>query len=336
MGLINPGGSLSNTFSSGVFTDVVEERTVGNGVEIEEILLKDGILNLAAPTPTVVNNGDLVYDSATGQFKGRIAGVTRNMANSASPGVKGAIGGKPPVYNNAASIILPAGIRAQDSTGVANIELASDLTVSLAVSGLGGLDTGSEASNTWYYLYLLRRTSTGATSAVFSTVNEAASGSISFPSSYDQKRQLPLAVRNDGSSNIIPFFVGYGWPYRPYIWYDVRQSSNVDGTLGTCNVLDNGTASSWTAISLASCVPPISRFVKLKTEITDSGSATVSIRKTGSTHEGNAIAIATGAQHGDNTDDWETNSSQQVDYITTGTPNNLDINVIGYTVTEVV
>jgi hypothetical protein len=264
--------------------------------------------------------------------------VTLNyyIANKSLP--KGYINGKAPSYTSAATVTFPAGLKARNSGNTADIELAANVVVTLASTwtvGTPGLDAGSEASGTWYYYYLIKRPDTGVTSVIVSTVNESASGSITLPANYTQKRQLPLAVRNDGSSNIIPFFIGYGWPYRPYIWYDVRQSSNVDGTLGPCNVLDNGTATSWTAISLASCVPPISRFAKLKMEITDGGGSTVSIRKTGATHEGNTIAIATGGQHGDNTDDWETNASQQVDYITTSTPNNLDINVIGYTVTEV-
>lgn len=335
MGLINPGGSPSNTFASGVYTDNVYERTVSAGVNIEGLLVKGGIPNLAATVPTVTVDGQLVYDSATGLFKGRLAGVTRNIATVANAGIKSAIGGKPPVYNNVASIILPAGLRAQDSTNAVTIEVASDLTVSLAASGAAGLDTGTEAASTWYYLYLIRKSSTGQVSAVLSTVNESVSGSITYPSGYDQKRQLPFAILNDASSNIIAFKVMAGWPYRPYIWFNARQSSNVDGTLGPCNVLNNGSSATWQAINLGGIVPPISTSAKIKTEITSGGGATVSVRKTGESHDGNRIAIATGGQHGDIEMDIETNTSQQIDYITTGSPNNLDINVIGFYVTEV-
>jgi uncharacterized protein YdcH (DUF465 family) len=322
------------TFNAGLKTDTIDEKTAAAGVTVDGVLLKDGMATLAG-LPAV--DGQVGVDNNL--FKVKLNGSVKTVATTDAVGFpKGYLNGPAPTYTSEATVTFPAGLRGRDSANAADIELAGSVVVTLAsvwTVGTPGLDAGSEANSTWYYYYLIRRPDTGITSVIASTVNESASGSITLPTNYTQKRQLPFAVRNEGSGNILPFCVSYGWPYRPYIWYNVRQSSNVDGTLGPCNALNNGTASSWTTINLSGTVPPISTLVKLKTEITSSGGATAAIRKTGESHEGNAIAIATGGQHGDNTDDWETNSSQQIDYKTSSSPSNFDINLIGYTVTGV-
>lgn len=72
-------------------------------------------------------------------------------------------------------------------------------TVDITASGALGLDTGSEAANTWYYLWAICKED-GTTSMVLS----ASSTSPTLPAGYTRKVCISM-VRNDGSSNFIGF-----------------------------------------------------------------------------------------------------------------------------------
>ena len=80
------------------------------------------------------------------------------------------------------------------------ITLTSTKTADITISGAGGLDTGAEAVSTWYYVYVIYKSSDG-TKEVLLSVSES---SPTMPSGYDYKRIIG-AVRNDGSSNFLVF-----------------------------------------------------------------------------------------------------------------------------------
>jgi len=94
---------------------------------------------------------------------------------------------------------------ATDTTVADVMALASTLTKRLSTawavgSGNGGLDTGSVATSTWYYVWLIRRSDTGVVDALFST----SATSPTMPANYDAKRLLG-SIKTDGSSNILAF-----------------------------------------------------------------------------------------------------------------------------------
>jgi len=64
----------------------------------------------------------------------------------------------------------------------------------------GGLDTGTVAADTWYYVHIIERSDTGVTDAIFSL----SATSPTFPASYDKRRRIG-AVLTDGSANILAF-----------------------------------------------------------------------------------------------------------------------------------
>lgn len=291
-------------------------------------------------TSTITMGWESIYpedisDSGTGLpiNRGGTGAVTvANAQNNLSH--KKLVVGPPPYYNDAASIIVPAGLIARSSDNTALIEVGSNITLSLASSGAAGLDTGAEASNTWYYVYLIKKSSDGTVSAVFSTTNESVSGSITLPSGYDLKRQLPIAVRNDGSSNIIPFAVMAGWPYRPYIQYRTNfyrtQSVGTDET----QILTSGTQTAFTAVSAASYVPPISRACKVFGKGVVSASWWA-LRQTGSGLSA-GFQLSQGANQGQMIVDVETDTSQQIDYrVQSGVGQALTASIMGFYVTEV-
>lgn len=318
------------TFSSTPKMNAIEERTAGSGVTADGVLHKDGFIKVIPSTQPYapVDNGEFGYDSTNHKYMVRVNGVNRYLVHDGNSGFpKGYLGGLPPVYTSASTITFKTGLRARDSANSADIELTGDIGVSLASSGAAGLDTGAEASNTWYYYYLIRKSSDGTCSVVASVTNESVSGSITYPSGYDQKRQLPFAARNNGSSNILETYVAEGWPYRPKILYNLDFA--LDGSDPTA-VLTAGVQTSFTSISLASFVPPISQSAILAMEKNSIGS--FNIRPTGS-----SLASGIRGAEYDNAISGElsakTSSSQAIEYrVDSGS---IDMAVRGFVVTEI-
>lgn len=104
-------------------------------------------------------------------------------------------------------------------------------------TNLGGLDTGTVATDTWYYIWLIKRSDTAVVDVLFSTSATAPT----MPTNYDLKR-LIWAVRTDGSANIKPYYQTENW-----LKWRTRQS-----------VLSAGTASTSTAVTIDPAVPSIS------------------------------------------------------------------------------
>lgn len=329
----------NNTFSgtttmgavNGMQTDTILEKTAGAGVTADSVLLKDGMVTVAG---TAAVNGQIGY--ASNQFQGYRNGALKNflMAGDSGAFPKGYIHGPAPAYASAATITIPAGLKVRSSDDTADITVGGNITLSLASSGAAGLDTGAEASNTFYYVYLIKKSSDGTVSAVFSVTNEVVSGSITLPSGYDLKRQLPIAVKNDGSSNIIPFFVGDGWPYRPFIGYNTAMSET--STAGTTNILSGTVGTSYTSpASGTSFVPTgIARVARYRANYNPpAAGGYLSLRPTGETHEGERAHYTTGS-FGTIYADFPINSSAQVEAKSTGGNATVVVDVVGYTVTE--
>jgi len=114
------------------------------------------------------------------------------------------------------------------------MEVSSPITVDITASGANGLDTGSEASSTWYYIYMIYNPTTNTVAGLFSV----SQSSPTMPSGYTKKR-LVGCVRNDGSSNFLAF----------------AQNNQRVTYYGQHFVLSGGTAGSWTSIDLSNHVP---------------------------------------------------------------------------------
>lgn len=167
---------------------------------------------------------------------------------------KGYAQGCLPSYATASTINVATGIWS-DATNTTTIEITSPLTLDITSTGINKLDTGAEASNTWYYIWLCKGSS--GSGAVISASNT----SPTLPSNYNTyKRLLPYAVRNDGSSNFVKSYIVGAWPNSPKImYYDFETGS------GTYRVLNGGTTTTafssgagGASVSLTSFVPPIS------------------------------------------------------------------------------
>lgn len=139
------------------------------------------------------------------------------------------------VTPNSKAVIGAGEILVKDAAGNPKLLSNVSVTVDMAVSGVGGLDTGAEAANTWYYLWVIYN-QTNQTVAGLVSASETAP---TMPSGYTYKA-LASVVRNDASSNFLAF----------------HQRGDLYQYKAAQTVLSAGTATVLTAINLSSVVPP--------------------------------------------------------------------------------
>lgn len=128
-----------------------------------------------------------------------------------------------------------AGVLVRSAAGDVRWLESVNLTVNITASGANGLDTGSEAALTWYYVYVIYNPTTDTTAGLLS----ASATSPTLPSGYTYSG-LVGSIRNDGANDFI----------------EIHQRGRLAVTLRN-TPLSNGTATSYTAVSLIGAVPPI-------------------------------------------------------------------------------
>lgn len=122
--------------------------------------------------------------------------------------------------------------------GAVFLATSVNVTANIATSGANGLDTGAEASGTWYYLWLIYN------GTAVASLLSASSSAPTLPGGYTY-RALVGAVRNDGSSNFVRF------------WQVDRRVAIATTNIFTAQALTTSYASQ----SISAAVPPIARFV---------------------------------------------------------------------------
>lgn len=222
-------------------------------------------------------------------------------------------------------------LRERDSTDVVDINSLSSMTLSVAGTGLNGLDAGTVANSTWYYLYAVTNGTTVGLLA--STVNEAASGSISVANyAYTFKRQLPFAFKTDGSAHIQPFYVDSWNSTRPVVHLmgtSTRQDTSAVGTFNILNAGANTTSFAAGTVSASSFVPAISTYGNFFVSGASSGN-TVGVQGKSATPKTTYFSGAGPTLIGIDTD-----SSQNISYQRTAGSGGVFIDVESFVVTGV-
>jgi len=149
------------------------------------------------------------------------------------------------VYNTASTVDIETGSCRDDSDTV-DITVGSTLTADITAGGANGLDTGSEANSTWYYLWVISKAD-GTAAALLST----SSSSPTMPSGYLYKRLLG-AVRNDGSGDFYPFNMTTKRTTRRFYYEIPIADSRLRVDLGALT-----TAAGWTDADCSKAIPPI-------------------------------------------------------------------------------
>jgi hypothetical protein len=134
-------------------------------------------------------------------------------------------------------------VQLKDANGNVFVATSVNLTADITASGANGLDTGAEASGTWYYGWVIYNPASNTVASLLSVSATAPT----MPSGYTFKA-LVTAARNDGSSNFLAYNQKGKW-----IYFDAQQS--VGGGLS---------ATAETAITISGFVPPIAQEFKLE------------------------------------------------------------------------
>jgi len=138
--------------------------------------------------------------------------------------------------SNATQVIVQQGAVVGADDGGDILVVPSAITLDITTSGLGGLDTGSETADTWYYIWLIKDQFTGTVAGLLS----ASSVSPTLPVGFTIKR-LVGAVRNDGSGDFLQFTqIDSSVEYKDY--YNVFSAGQ----------------STWVSVDASNYVPQIS------------------------------------------------------------------------------
>lgn len=209
--------------------------------------------------------------------------------------------------------------------GTTQTQQTSILTLDATTIGVNGLDTGSLANNTWYYLYAIHNGNTVASLLSISSTNPT------MPSGYTNKRLISSFLTNNSA------YFYKQVQFGDFVYYIV------DG--GTFRVISNGTASTFTTLSLGSYgVPPITQKVKVSIQVNPIHNTAgvyfpIGIRPTGSGLTYGYGPVATISQvaniqvFGSCEINVFTNNNQQIDYKFFTSPSSgggFNLDVLGY------
>lgn len=149
-------------------------------------------------------------------------------------------------------VVISSGSAAGADDGAIVMEAASNLTLDITNVGVkNGLDTGTEASDTWYYIYLIWNPNTAEVAGLLS----ASATAPTLPAGFTKKR-LVGAVRNEGASNFIPFSqIGANVAQNYYLLYSAVPGAG------------------WVPINVSNYAPPTSRRAAISFGVSNNGAA---------------------------------------------------------------
>lgn len=242
-------GKLLVATGTWTLSNAVSEATLGNGFKVTVYNAGTGLITFD-PTGTV--EGLTVFVVGPGEkAEFRCDGTNwRGLFLFSTQSLAGHINGLV-ISNNTTDanndIDISIGTCA-DSTKAYLLHLTSGLTKQLdaawaAGTNAGGLDTGSKAASTWYYVWLIRKDSNAAIDALFSL----SATSPTMPSGYTGKRRLG-SIRTDGSSNLLGFLSEEGPGGSLNQWW-----TSTANTVEATSVSQSATT--WTSRTL-SYIPP--------------------------------------------------------------------------------
>lgn len=222
--------------------------------------------------------------------------------------------------------ISPGSCANSDSTAL--FASSATLTVTMTTSGVGGLDTGSVANGTSYYIYLIANSTTGALAGLASAGETY--GAVTLPTGYEHVRKLPFgfvyhAVNWDG----IPDFHLSGWP-RPFIRYTGAEEA------AAWRALNAGTSGTFVDVDLSGWIPDNARMAYLlcRTATTGAGIGYGIIRVLGSQTAGLGVGgVVAGGAEAYSFIHQRVTSDRSLQYKVSGNAS-LTIFVLGYSMTE--
>ncbi|OHB77376.1 MAG: hypothetical protein A2Z34_11590 [Planctomycetes bacterium RBG_16_59_8] len=291
---------------------------------LDGMLVGVGIAIVVGVAFAIAWAGDVFTVDKDGTVKFAVSDAGKIMVGATESYVNLVIQNNAAAANNtvdiAADVLTVEGIRLE------NVNVSADITA----SGAGGLDTGGEDPNAWYYVWVIANNSGASTNGLLST----SSTSPILPSGFTRKRRVG-AVRNNAAGDFLQFS------------QEGNKCNYLNG-FGGNRTVTAGTSTSFTVANAtapsSNFIPPTSRrgVFTLQMSINHTDTTTIftaRIRKADSSGTNgqfvNAIqphAIGLTARNFVS-GDVETDASQQVEYQLSVAPGNsggVNIDVLGY------
>lgn len=145
-------------------------------------------------------------------------------------------------------------INLHDAAGAFFKATSVNLTADITVPGANGLDTGGEAGNTWYYIWVIYNSTSSTTASLLST--QTAIGSLTLPTGYSFGA-LVGAVRNNVGSNFLPFY-----------------QQGLDADFNAIQTIKSGatfTGTTWTAVTVSAFFPATAKRARYVFACVDGG-----------------------------------------------------------------
>lgn len=128
---------------------------------------------------------DLEAGVFTDEAKAVIAGLQASVMVSTS--------GSPVRMTNNTTLVLPAGLKIPDATRTSVLSVATDTNISILTTGVNGLDTGAVATDSVYYLWIIRNPTTEQVGGLLSLSATAPT----MPSGFTQKQLYPVDFQTE-------------------------------------------------------------------------------------------------------------------------------------------
>ena len=151
-----------------------------------------------------------------------------------------------------------------NSNGTCFAQLTSVLTLDMTHNGLNGLDVGSPASGTGYFVYIIKNESTGEVGAVISA--SIIYSGVVVPSGFVNYRKLRFGFVYNAARDGIPDFHLSAWP-MPIIRLTGAE------TTSAYSVLNSGQSFSFSDINLAGFIPDNARMAYIQCITSSVGTA---------------------------------------------------------------
>lgn len=168
------------------------------------------------------------------------------------------------VGTNAVAVLTADQFCVKDATGLQKVLTSVNISVNGAVSGLNGLDTASLTVNTWYYLHVIYNPTTLAVGGIISLSSVLPSV---LPSGFTYSAYASTSLRV-GATNTR--FLPMSNEDGKVFW---RPAAGTDMASDFPLVLNNGTSTGATAISLQAVAPPSAKTAKIGVTVTGTVSA---------------------------------------------------------------
>lgn len=170
------------------------------------------------------------------------------MTSPTTPMLLAISGFEPEKYSTNLLIISRGWCASYDGNSFA--QLTTEITCDLTTVGVNGLDTGTVTSGYDYFVYIIKNETTGDVGAVVSHAKFY--GDVIVPSGYTMYRKLRFGFVYNSARDGIPDYHLSAWP-MPIIRLTGAEST------GAYSPLINGTASSFTDVTLAGFIPDNAR-----------------------------------------------------------------------------